>query len=179
MAGKISGLAAPSPPDSRLPFGAETRRKLLANDQAINADIARQNAVLAAMLMDPISAQEPAAFNDEGLRRPVTPYEAAPQDLPPVNLFEGANSYFADPSYQPETEASAMVPPADAAPTPPAPPAPPKPTPRPTRSHTIREGDNPSTIARRYGMTLDELEAKNPGILKRARRLQIGTKVVL
>ena len=56
----------------------------------------------------------------------------------------------------------------------PAPPVP-KPTPRPRpSSYTVKAGDNPTTIARRFGMTLKELEAKNPGILKKARRMRVG-----
>ena len=59
----------------------------------------------------------------------------------------------------------------------PAPPVP-KPTPRPRpSSYVIKQGDNPSRIARMFGMTLDELEAKNPGILKKARRLKPGAMV--
>lgn len=59
----------------------------------------------------------------------------------------------------------------------PAPPIP-KPTPRPLpSSYTIKAGDNPTKIARMFGMTLSELEAKNPGILKRARKLRPGQAV--
>jgi hypothetical protein len=68
--------------------------------------------------------------------------------------------------------------------TPPLPPAPmpapaiPKPTPRPRpEQYTIRAGDNPTKIARMFGMTLAELERKNPGILKNARRLRPGAAV--
>lgn len=57
-----------------------------------------------------------------------------------------------------------------AAPKPPIPRARPAPT-----SYTIRKGDNPTTIAKRYGLSLAELEAKNPGILKKARRLKVGS----
>lgn len=52
----------------------------------------------------------------------------------------------------------------------------PKARPR-AESYTIRKGDSPEKIARMHGMSLKELEAKNPGILKRARRLKIGSKV--
>jgi hypothetical protein len=56
--------------------------------------------------------------------------------------------------------------------------APPKPKARPRpEAYTIKAGDNPTTIARAFGMSLKELEAKNPGILKRAKRLKIGTQV--
>jgi hypothetical protein len=58
------------------------------------------------------------------------------------------------------------------------PPPIPKPTPRPRpSSYTIKSGDNPTKIARMFGMTLSELEAKNPGILKKARRLKPGAAV--
>jgi hypothetical protein len=54
----------------------------------------------------------------------------------------------------------------------------PKPTPRPQpSSYTIKAGDNPTKIARMFGMTLGELEKKNPGILKNARRLKPGAAV--
>lgn len=56
--------------------------------------------------------------------------------------------------------------------------APPKPRPRPkATSYTIKAGDNPTKIAQAFGMSLKELEAKNPGILKKARRLKIGATV--
>lgn len=62
----------------------------------------------------------------------------------------------------------------------PAAPAPVIPIPRarpaPT-SYTIQKGDNPSRIAESLGLTLEQLEAKNPGLMKRARRLQIGEKL--
>lgn len=41
-------------------------------------------------------------------------------------------------------------------------------------SYKIQAGDNPSKIAKNLGITLKDLEAKNPGILKRAKRLKIG-----
>lgn len=57
-------------------------------------------------------------------------------------------------------------------------PAVPKPKLKPRATeYTIKKGDNPTKIARAFGLTLKELEAKNPGILKRARRLQIGATV--
>lgn len=52
----------------------------------------------------------------------------------------------------------------------------PKPRPRPT-TYVVRAGDNPTTIARKLGMSLKELEAKNPGLLKKARRLKIGSSL--
>jgi hypothetical protein len=56
--------------------------------------------------------------------------------------------------------------------------APPKPRMKPPATeYTIQAGDNPTTIAKRHGLTLKELEARNPGILKKARRLKIGAKV--
>lgn len=44
-------------------------------------------------------------------------------------------------------------------------------------SYKIKSGDNPTRIAKSLGMTLDQLEKKNPGILKRARRLKPGETV--
>jgi hypothetical protein len=41
----------------------------------------------------------------------------------------------------------------------------------------VRPGHNPTKIAQELGMTLDQLEKKNPGILKRARRLKPGETV--
>lgn len=41
-------------------------------------------------------------------------------------------------------------------------------------SYKIQPGDNPSKIAKNLGMSLQDLEQKNPGILKRAKRLKIG-----
>jgi hypothetical protein len=67
---------------------------------------------------------------------------------------------------------------------PPPPPAPapsatvPKPKPRPRpETYVVRAGDNPTKIARKLGLTLAELEAMNPGILKNARRLKIGSSL--
>jgi hypothetical protein len=61
----------------------------------------------------------------------------------------------------------------------PAPPVPrPTPRPRPT-AYIVKKGDNPTKIARMMGMTLQELEAKNPGIIKRARKLRPGQSVNL
>lgn len=63
-------------------------------------------------------------------------------------------------------------------PEPMASPAIPRPTARPRpASYVIKAGDNPSKIARMFGMSLSELEAKNPGILKRARKLRPGVTV--
>lgn len=54
-------------------------------------------------------------------------------------------------------------------------PKPPIPRARPAPvSYTVKAGDNPTTIARTLGISLKELERKNPGILKKARRLQVG-----
>lgn len=56
--------------------------------------------------------------------------------------------------------------------------APPKPRARPRpETYTIKAGDNPTTIARAFGMSLKELEAKNPGIIKKARRLKVGSTI--
>jgi hypothetical protein len=69
-------------------------------------------------------------------------------------------------------------------PPPVAPPAPPpvadvpkpKPRPKPT-TYVVRAGDNPTKIARKLGLTLRQLEELNPGILKNARRLKIGSSL--
>lgn len=62
----------------------------------------------------------------------------------------------------------------------PAAPAPVIPIPRakpaPT-SYTVQKGDNPSKIAKSLGLTLQQLEERNPGLIKRARSLQIGEKL--
>lgn len=50
----------------------------------------------------------------------------------------------------------------------------PRARPAPT-SYTVKQGDNPTTIARALGISLAELEARNPGILKKARRLKVGS----
>ncbi len=47
----------------------------------------------------------------------------------------------------------------------------PPPAPAP-RTYVVKSGDNPSTIARKYGLTLSALMAANPGL--DARRLKIG-----
>lgn len=44
-------------------------------------------------------------------------------------------------------------------------------------SYKIKSGDNPTKIANALGMTLDDLEKKNPGFLKRARRLKPGETI--
>ena len=173
---------------------------------------------------DGLSTQERLdALNDrisqdwEGMGFNPTP---PPEPVPPPeeNIFEGANSPFADtgpdpfgqetrqkldalnrridgdmmrmaipPLPQPQ-EAPAMpqrgpvggmsyTPPLPA--PPPKPPVP-KPTPRPRpSSYVIKSGDNPTKIARMFGLTLRELEAKNPGILKKARRLRPGAAINL
>lgn len=41
-------------------------------------------------------------------------------------------------------------------------------------SYKVQSGDNPSKIAKNLGMSLQDLEKKNPGIIKRARKLKIG-----
>ena len=57
-------------------------------------------------------------------------------------------------------------------------PKPPIPRPRPApTAYTVKAGDNPTTIARALGISLAELERKNPGILKKARRLKVGSEV--
>lgn len=54
----------------------------------------------------------------------------------------------------------------------------PKPKARPRQAtYTIKSGDNPTKIASALGLTLKELEARNPGILKKARRLKIGATI--
>jgi hypothetical protein len=44
-------------------------------------------------------------------------------------------------------------------------------------SYKIKPGDNPTEIANALGLTLDQLEDRNPGILKRAKRLKIGDTI--
>ena len=44
-------------------------------------------------------------------------------------------------------------------------------------SYKIKSGDNPTNIANALGLTLDQLEDRNPGILKRAKRLKIGDTI--
>jgi hypothetical protein len=46
-----------------------------------------------------------------------------------------------------------------------------------SRSYEIKSGDNPTKIAKSLGTTPDDLEKKNPGFLKRARRLKPGEKI--
>jgi len=46
-----------------------------------------------------------------------------------------------------------------------------------TRTHTIKPGDTPSTIAKRYGIRIESLMAANPKV--DARRLQIGQSLVI
>jgi LysM repeat protein len=41
-----------------------------------------------------------------------------------------------------------------------------------TRTHTIKAGDTPTTIARKYGIKVDALMSANPGL--NAKRLQVG-----
>jgi hypothetical protein len=44
-------------------------------------------------------------------------------------------------------------------------------------SYKIQDKDNPTKIAKKLGISLDDLEKKNPGILKRAKRLKIGDTI--
>jgi hypothetical protein len=44
-------------------------------------------------------------------------------------------------------------------------------------SYKIKPGDNPTKIAKSLGTTPDDLEKKNPGFLKRARRLKPGETI--
>ena len=46
-----------------------------------------------------------------------------------------------------------------------------------TRTHTIKPGDTPSTIAKRYGIRIEALMAANPKV--DARRLQIGQSLII
>jgi hypothetical protein len=88
--------------------------------------------------------------------------ETAPPPAAPRNA-EGGMSYTPD-LPEPMPAAAAV--------------APPKPRLRPPATeYVIQAGDNPTTIAKAFGMSVKELEAKNPGILKKARRLKIGAKV--
>jgi hypothetical protein len=120
-------------------FGAETRQRLDRLGQGIDSDIARQDALVKALLAPPEARQSPAA--------------------------PGATMVAA----RPEMAATGF--PAATA-------RPPKPTPRPRpETYTVKAGDTPSEIARAMGLSLRELERKNPGIIKRARRLKVGSKV--
>jgi predicted component of type VI protein secretion system len=152
------------------------------------------------------------------------PAQPQPAPVPMPDIFEGANSPFADPQFMPSQPAfgadtragldaqgtqidaetartNALVdailnapaaPPAQPRnapsgmgytpdlpkPQPAAAVAPPKPRLRPKpEAYTIKAGDNPTKIAKAFGMSLKELEQKNPGILKKARRLKIGATV--
>jgi hypothetical protein len=40
--------------------------------------------------------------------------------------------------------------------------------------YKIQDKDNPTKIAKKLGISLDDLEKKNPGLIKRAKRLKIG-----
>lgn len=99
---------------------------------------------------DAILNSAPPSFGDAGRGRPVTPYAQAESD----------------PGFS--KVASAVA----AAPKPPIPKARPAPT-----TYAVKAGDNPTKIAKALGISLKQLEAKNPGILKRAKRLQIGSTV--
>jgi hypothetical protein len=120
------------------PFGQDTRAGLAAQGAEIDADMARTNALVDAILNAP--AAPPQARN-------------APSGM---GYTPGL------PKAQP---AAAMAPV-------PKPKARPKP-----ETYTIKAGDNPTTIAKAFGMSLKELEAKNPGILRKARRLKVGATV--
>lgn len=117
------------------------------------------------------------------LQQPADPRtQYVPNNGPDLNLTAGANSYFADPEYmRPPPYMAPRNPAGGMSFTPSLPaeakgPVPPKPTPRPARTtYTVQEGDNPTTIARKLGMSLKQLAKKNPGLLKKARRLQVGT----
>lgn len=54
--------------------------------------------------------------------------------------------------------------------------SPPIPRARPT-SYTVKKGDTLAAIAKKHGMTVRQLERRNPGITKRARRLRIGSEI--
>jgi predicted component of type VI protein secretion system len=119
------------------PFGQDTRAGLAAQGAEIDADMARTNALVDAILNAPAGPPQP---------------RNAPSGM----------------AYTPELPkpqpAAAMAPPK------------PKARPRP-ETYTIKAGDNPTTIAKAFGMSLKELEAKNPGILRKARRLKVGATV--
>lgn len=55
----------------------------------------------------------------------------------------------------------------------------PRPRLRPSTEYVVRDGDNPTTIARKLGRSLAELNALNPGLVKNARRLRVGTRIKL
>lgn len=127
------------------PFGAETRAKLAGHNQALDAESARTNALVDALL------------NGESQPQPFMPS----MPVSPIGGFPAAKT----PSV--EKRATEEV---AAAVTPPKPRLRPQPT-----SYTIKAGDNPTTIARALGISLKDLERKNPGILKKARRLKVGS----
>ncbi len=54
----------------------------------------------------------------------------------------------------------------------PAPPESETPAPAPARTHTVKAGEFPGTIARQYGISVDKLLSANPGV--DPRRMQIG-----
>lgn len=121
----------------------------------------------------------------------------------PMNIFEGANSPWAltdpmdsyvsppiperpvePPGGPSEAQGQSPLPPMPRYPESPlggfpeAPRAIPTPTPRPAQSvYTLKKGDNPTKVAKMFGMTVKELAAKNPGLLKKSRRLKVGMKL--
>jgi LysM repeat protein len=131
-------------------FGAITRGKLDRHSQQIDADMARTNALVDALL------------NGEQA-------QAAPEPMPTIAAMPSM-PIGAFPAGDAKKRAQQGEEPL----------SPPKPRARPRPSaYTVKAGDNPTKIAQAFGMTLKELEAKNPGILKKARRLQVGATVQL
>jgi hypothetical protein len=132
------------------PFGQETRQRVAGINQRIDADMAAMEA-----------PQMPA----EAPRGSPAPWDATSIPYGHYGAGDTVSSTF------PPTP---MQPPA----APPMQPPPPKPTPRPRpTTYVVRAGDNPTTIARKLGMPLSKLAAKNPGLLKNARRLKIGSSL--
>ncbi|MBR9988693.1 MAG: LysM peptidoglycan-binding domain-containing protein, partial [Gemmatimonadetes bacterium] len=64
---------------------------------------------------------------------------------------------------------------AEPAPAPPAQPSPAPETATPTQTHRIQSGETLSHLARRYGITVGDIERANPGL--NARRIQVGQVV--
>ena len=98
---------------------------------------------------------------NESLRRQLTS-AATPKPVTPKPIEQPATPPSAPVTYEAPTEVAVL----------------PEPSPAPALQpviHTIRNGDYPAKIARRYGVKLEALLKANPGL--NPRRLKIGTKV--
>lgn len=80
------------------------------------------------------------------------------------------------PAPQPAPAVQRIPPPASAAPAPPAP-APPTAKAPAARSHVVKSGDTPATIARQHNAKLEALLAANPGL--DPKRLKIGQTLTI